>query len=316
MPIMDAGLDEAERISEANKKSSGLHRLPQLVIKDGEQAAIHFITDVGQVIAFDVHSFIPTKDKPEEFKGDKWPKSMWAVCQNARAFRLRDDSGNLLDGYEDGYGECYIHAHYAGQKDNFDQDISRPANQVYGLGVRREPVTDPVTKRITGFRDKMIEYKDKDGHVWQIPDIVLISQKYSNFWHPVKATAYVSGTILGADYIISRKGNDYTPAPAVQTPDLLPGTDGYARYEKALELIGFDLKEFLLAHSTADHYKRWFIEGATPEGGYGRKSDGADDGESTDAAAASGEESAAGPQVDAAALEGFRASLSGRGDKK
>jgi hypothetical protein len=315
MPILTEGADAAEQISDEIKQSRAGFRIPQIIFKDGESVPLHFFTPHTKLLTFDTHSFIPTKAKPEGWPGDNYPAKMWAICQNDRPFRLRDEAGNLTDGFEEGYGNCYIHTAMAGVKDpKYGGDLSKPASQVYGLAVIREPVFDGPDGPVIGFRDVMVEYKSPDdGAVYQIPKFGYVSQKYANFWHPVKATAYVRpNTILDKDFLVTRKEKEYNVSVAAHTPDCQPGTPAWTKYEEALALIGFDLATFLLDHATPDHYARFFVPGVDPAGGYGRKRDD-EDGDSPQPA---GEVSAAGgPQVDAGVLANFRDSLKARGAK-
>lgn len=317
MAILTKGAEQAEKISDENK-ASGAFRLSQFVMKDGDApAAMHFITEQTEIVTLDVHQFIPTKPKPEGWPGDKYPKSMWAVCQLDRAFRLRGPDGELLDGYEEGYGNCHIHNVMAGKKDpTYGGDLAKPASQVYGLAVMRKPLNDPVSGNVIGFQDEMVEFKDAAGTTYQVPKIVIVSQKYSNFWHPIKATAYLPPhTILDKDFIVSRKGNEYNIVPAIQTPDLKPGTPAWAKYEEALKLTGFSLADYLIEHSTPDHYARFFIEGATPSGGYSRKGAGEEEAEEAAATPASAPATTGSAAVDPDALAGFAAALQARGKK-
>jgi hypothetical protein len=315
MPILDKGAEEAERISDENKRGGGI-RIKQLVIKDGESYAVHFVTEQTKLVPLPVHQFIPTKEKPAAWPGDKYPETMWAICQNGRPFRLRDEAGNPTDSFEEGYGNCYIHTAYAGVKDpKYGTDRAKPADQVFGLAVLREPTFDSATNEVTGFRDKTIEFKAEDGTITVLPEMVIVNQKYSNFWHPVKATAYTAPhTILDKDFLISRKGKEYTVGVACHTPDLRPGTPAWKKYEEALVLMDFDLDGYLLDHATPDHYARFFIPGVDPAGGYGRRNDDtAEEGSSGEAAAVPAAAATAGPVVDQAVLAGFRDSLKGRG---
>lgn len=315
MPVLTKGAKAAEEISD-ERKSSGVPRVKQLVIKAGDSYVIHFVTEFTELLSFDVHQFIDTKPKPDGWPGDNYPKSMWAICQNDRPFRLRDEAGNPTDDYEEGYGNCYIHTSLAGQKDpKFGTPKDRPAAQVFGLAVVRKPNFDPATNEITGFSDEVVEVKDAKGAIFQVPKLVIVSQKYSNFWNAVKASAVLAPqTILDKDFVVSRKENEYTVTVATVTPDLKPGTKAWQRYEEALKIMEFDLAEYLLDHATPDHYARFFIPGVDPVGGYGRKGDGDSD---ADGSASDGGQgataSAATPAVDQAALADFRANLSKRG---
>jgi len=269
MPVAEEGFETAEAQAQA---ASSFHRVSTLRMKDGEVRYLRFISE--RIFTFDMHMGIPTKPQPKEVKGDKWPKLMWATCQNGKPFRLRDAAGNVLDEYEPGYGECHVHVVMKGKKDDFGKDKSVPRVQSFGLAVLREPVLDPVTREATGFRDVTEEFKDAEGVVHTIPKVVIVQQTYSNFWAPLKASMFLgSRTLCNRDFEVTRKDKDYLFGNNV-TPDLAPGTPAWSRYERTLELLGnFDLFAQIVEWSTPDWYKRWFIEGATPEGGYGRQGD-------------------------------------------
>lgn len=317
MPTITKGATAAEKISDDIRSSRSSFWRPKFIsIKGGESYMMRPITSLDDLIVADTHSFMPTKPKPEEYSGD-WIQSMWAICAKDVMFRLRDEAGNPTDSFESGYGTCYLHDHYAGKLDpKFKKDMSIPGSQTYALVVLREPVYDPATNNIVGFKDKLVEYKDSDGKIHQIPDFRVVSQKWSNFWAAVAAAAFMDGEIRNKDFAVKRKDNEYTITAAPATPSHQPGTDSWKVYEEALALVGgFDLGEYLIAHSTPDHYARWFDPDKTPEGGYARKGDG-DAGET---ASAGDEAAAATPgaaEVDAAEMAAFQEMLAGRGDKK
>lgn len=315
MPILTEGAIAAEQISDENRSSSGFFRPDQVVIKDGETVALRFLTEHTKILTFDVHGFVATKPKPDKWPGTKFPKAMWAVCQNDRAFRLRDEAGNLTPDFEDGYGDCWLHAHLAGQLDKFNNPAERPQSNVYGLAVARKLVTDPKSGNVVGLSDETIEYKAADGKVYTLPKIVLVCQRYANFWHPLKATAFLPPhTILNRDYIVSRKDKDYTFSPSDPTPDLQPGTPAWARYDQALELTGFTLAGYMLEHATRDHYARFFIEGEDPSDGYGRGGSDAD-GAEDDSQAGPDVTTAGSAGIDPDAMARFTEQLASRGKK-
>ncbi|MCW2929894.1 MAG: hypothetical protein JWM19_856 [Actinomycetia bacterium] len=338
MPILDEGLDVAEATADEIKASraSGYLRPRTLPIKDGETHYLRFLTPHTATLGGQCHQYIPTKDKPEGVTWT-WPKAMWAICQNEKMYRLRDEAGNLTDAFEEGYGNCYICRAYKGVKDDkFGHDKSRPTYVVHGLAVVRKAAKSPDGKRITGFSDETVEYrvpedfpglKDgenfpglKAGDLLQVPRIVIAAQRYEPFWHPLAATAYAPPyTILDKDYVVTRKGNKddgWNVVPLTQTPDTLaPGKPAWKRYEQALLIMGggekpFSLREWFLDNGTSDHYAKFFDPDRVPEGGYGRDRDGAAGEEGGDAAAVPADDTT---PVDEAAMDRFRASLSGRG---
>jgi hypothetical protein len=280
---MQKGVRKAEEIAE-EQKSAGFYRVKTMVMKDGEGPwYFRILTDLDDMPIADMHMFCDTKAKPEEYKGDKWPSAMPAVCMNDRMFRLYDENGPT-DAFEEGYGDCYIHNRDRGKvrDGKFKRDKSLPDTQTFALAVVREPILDPVSKRPKGFRDAVEEYKKEDGSVVKIPRFVIISQKHRNFWSGVEAAIFMGDAPVGAyDYRVSRKENDYSFSVPPSGPDplLYPGSDAWKRYTEALTLIGFDLDEEVLRMGSQDWYDRWFVEGAVPKDGYGRKEDAEDSAE-------------------------------------
>lgn len=320
MPVFTQGAEEAKRLDEEAKAARGnRHRIQTYTfedtLKEGKPVLMRFLTDYTAWIAADTHQFIPTKDKPEEWEGN-WPKAMWGICSRDRMFRLRDASGKVLDEFEEGWGNCYIHNAYAGKKDRFDNDMSVPAPQVYGLAALRDVEVDPATSEVIGIKDQMAEYRTEDKKTIQVPRIVVVSQKYINFWGALKASVFgPSKTVCDKDYNVERIKNDYNISNVYQTPDHKPGTPSWGIYDEALRVMGFSLQDWLLERASEDWYKRWWIPGAVPAGGYkrGGSSDSESDGESGGSAAPA--TSPAGPQVDQSALAGYREKLAGRGAK-
>lgn len=299
MPVIEEGLDAAQKAAET--QSSSFHRVEFLRIKDGMTVHLRFVSE--RTATFGMHMGAPTKAQPKEVKGDKWPKMMWGVCQNDKPFRLRDAENAVTDAYEEGYGDCHLHKVLKGKKDDFGKDKSIPRTQTFGLAVLREPVYDTSGKSIIGFKDVTEEFKDEEGTVHTIPKLVVVQQTYSNFWAPIKASMFVGPkTLCDKDFEITRKDKDYQVGGGVTDPELAPGQPKWKRYSETLELVGFDLVEELIKWSSPDWYARWFIEGAVPEGGYGRQGDDDSDGE---APAEGGE----GEQVDQAKTDAFREQL-------
>jgi hypothetical protein len=310
MAILTKGAAEAAAIAEAEKAARGsFYRVPDFRMKDGDDPAfLRMVTDLRDLTTFSVHRFMPTKPKPEECDWDKWPETMWGVCQDDNAFRIRDSAGNLTPDFEDGYGDCYLSKTYAGRiEGKFNRDMGKPDAVTYGLAVVRVPVY--VNGNVTGFRDELVEYKGQDGKITKLPKFVVVGQKYSNFFHPMAATAFVGNSVLAKEFLVSRKGNDYTITSVADDPS----PDVQARYQEALALTGFNLDAYLLDHATPDHYAKFFIPGQVPEGGYSRKGND-DDGE--EAAADQAAAPADGPVIDQSALAAFGDRLSKRGTSK
>jgi hypothetical protein len=281
---MQKGIRKSEERAEENK-GAGFYRVKTAVMKDGEGPWYYrIITDLDDMPVADMHMFCDTKAKPAEFKGDNWPSAMPAVCMNDKMFRIYADD-LPTDEFEAGYGNCYIHNRDRGKlrEGKFKRDKSTPDNQTFALAVAREPILDPQTKRPRGFRDFEDEFKKDDGTVVRVPRFVILSQKHRNFWSGLEATIYMGDAPVGAyDFRVTRKENDYDFS--VGSPD--PQLPAWAKYTDALALVGFDLDEEILRMGSQDWYDRWFIEGAVPKDGYGRKDDEASPDDSAQDAAA------------------------------
>jgi hypothetical protein len=327
MPEFITGAAEAEKVSEETRNANRDRAyLDDLRVKDGERYFFRLVTDHPQWFNAKIHGFIPTKPKPDAIPDSvKWAEFMWAHCQNDLPYRIREN-GHLTDRFEPEYGECWICANLRGQKEGkFQRDLGVPDAQVYAIAVLREGLNSngelaQGNDRIVSFRDQTMEWKTKDKGTVRIPKLVLIKQKYSNFFGPIKAAAYVGlDTVTDKDYVVTREGNDYTINSVVTTPDDhgpvgdLPATPSWKRYDDALETTGFNLFDYLVKHSTMDHYKRWFIPGAEPTGGYTRNRDGGEETAESGSQAPATATAPAGPPVDPAQLAGFSAALRERG---
>lgn len=302
MARVQKGLGKAEERAEENKGSS-FYRIRTYFMKDGDIAYLRYLTPLDEMITADTHAFCDTKPKPDEYKGDKWPTQMPAICQNDRMFLVYGEDDQPTTDYEPGYGDCFIHNRDRGKvrDGKFKKDKSVPDTQTYALAVVREPVLDPVTKKPRGYKDAEDEFKMTDGTIRKIPRIVIISQKHRNYWSAVDAAMFMGGDVRGTDFRVTRKENDYIFVGIGQDPNLNPETPSWARYTETLELVEFDLEKEILHQASPDWYARWFDPSKTPEGGYSRSED----------AEEASEEAPAGDAepVDEARVEALRASM-------
>lgn len=263
MPGFDKGSERAEGRAKAARSFGG--RVPFLIVKedDPQPTFIRMITDLDDWIPIGVHISVPTKEKPKDIEGD-WPKALSFVCQNEPAFRLRDDEGKLIEPpqWEKGYGHCYIHEKMGDQLDNYKRPRSNTAEQVYALCVVRKVVKEG--GKIKGFADATVEWKDKDGKTYTVPDFRLVVQKWSNFFGPLNSSAFLTGSVTGRDFIIKRTGRtDYDITAADNTPDHhgptkdKPASDSWARYTDALKMMDVDLERIVTDASSPDFYGRF-----------------------------------------------------------
>lgn len=298
MPNIKRGLESAKQQSESANRVS---RIRTHFWKDGETHVIRLLTDRRDTIPAGVHINAPTKPQPAEYTGTNWQKGMTAICQNDVMFRIHvgDDP---TDEFEEGYGDCHIHKVLRGKKNQWGGDQSTPSPQAFGLAVLRKPKPDPVTSQVIGYQDDIIEWKDDDGNVRQVPHLVILAQNYRSFWQPLEMSVFAGASLCDRDFQITRKGRDFLPAPGDKTPDFAPGTASWQRYEDAIKLTGFDLEAYILNLASPDWFARWFIEGAMPKEGYGRqRADGDDE------KPAAGSAGAAADQASDAQIADFRA---------
>ncbi len=275
MPNVTKGARAAEQISD-EKRKAGAYRVRAMFLKAGEGPwFFRFVTELDDMITADTHSYCETKAKPDEYTGDNWPGHMPAVCQNDRMFRIALPDGTPGPEFEANYGDCYIHNRDRGKPrgGKFKGDLSTPSTLTYSLAVVREPVADEVTKKVIGYQDAMVEFTKEDGTVIKIPHFVVLPQSWRNFYSGLEASLFDSTTVLGAhDVKVTRKENDFSFGVSNRPdPVLYPGSPAWQeRYLDALAITGFSLEEEILRQASPDWYARWFIEGAVPEGGYGR----------------------------------------------
>jgi hypothetical protein len=319
-----AAAEQMDQEARALRGGRGRYRMEQLRIIKDFAGLLRPITPRAQWQTCKTHQFMPTKDKPEQWQGDNWPKFMWGICRRDNIFRLRDEQGNLTDEFEAGYGDCYLCSTYKGVKDEKFPSIDKgvPTALTYGVAVQREERRNGQGATI-GLGDKMEEFKDSEGATHQIPAFVMIAQRWPNFWAGVSSTLYLDGALAEErDFSLTRKDNDYKVGLVNIDPVHKPGAASWDVYTNALKLVGFGdgdavkgLQDYIVSHSTLDHYRTWFIPGEEPEGGYGRRKDD-DTAEGEKASTTGAAATPAAPGLDPDALSGFREQLKGRGEQK
>lgn len=258
MPYARKGAETAE----ASAKSGNFPgRVPYLRLKDGDpEVFVRMIDDQRDWVNADVHPAIPTKEAPKNYKG-KWPALMSATCQNDEMFKLHDEEGNPLEEYEPDMGQCYIHANYGKVLDRYDKPKSTPAPMVFALCVLREPVRNDAGA-IVRMKDVTEEWTDpKTNNKRKVPAFRIISQRWGNFFSPMKAGAFLDNTVTNKDWRIERAGNDYHIAPLPPTADHAPGTPSWKTYEDAIALMKIDVFALVVEQGSVKHYQRFFIPG-------------------------------------------------------
>lgn len=200
-------------VAQDRRKSSGGgfgDRVPFFSMKDGEKVLVRFLSDYvphpdnPRMIAWitaDHHNQVPTKAKPDDYKGTKWPKFMGAVCRGDKAFALR-------------YTDCPICSGAIVAEDG--KPLKRAASRTWALVVLREEVREG--GKIVGVRTLMRDVTDKDGNkIGQTPDIQKLNMGWDNFFAGLSGLGQRYGTLLNRDIELIRMGGGtdtkYVPAP-------------------------------------------------------------------------------------------------------
>lgn len=197
-------------------------------LKDQEVAYIRFLMDADEWISVDQHQMVPTKPKPDSYKGENWPEKMGAVCRRDEAFS---------------YGECYICDFLVGD----GTKVRKPSSRVWAIAALREEIIGdgspelggPDKKgKVFGMRDKTREVtiparEAKDGQearpeqTIEEKDIVVVNLGYKNFFGIVEGYAERYGTVCDRDFWIKREGADQsTQYKVVPVDDPVRDKDG------------------------------------------------------------------------------------------
>jgi hypothetical protein len=246
------GGDEAEKASRGGFAGTRYFSLE----KSGDKAIVRLLTEQPDWPYTSQHGFLPTKSAPADLKeGQTWPKQMPAICRNDPKL-----VANLP-----GYGDCYIDSAPQFQgKDKWGKKISKTTTRVWALCCLREEVRED--GKTVGYKDKLIEVKDKDGNTKLVRDIQVINMSTKNFFGHFTGMYHVYGTVRDRDYVVTRKGadkdTDYAPVPLDKIPDHVPGSESWAAYDEALKDQDIDLVKIMLERCSKEYFEKFFIPGA------------------------------------------------------
>lgn len=168
--------------------------------EDGDAAVLRFLTESDQWIVVDQYQMVPTKPKPASYKGENFPKHMFAVSRSDNAF-----SGI----FEDDYIRDVIIPATRDQKGR--SKVKNAAPRTWALAVVREEVKKD--GKVIGWQDATHEVQptNADGKPEGKPikkkTIVIVNQGWKNFFGTVTGFAVHYGTILDRDYKIVREGS-------------------------------------------------------------------------------------------------------------
>ena len=258
--------------AEAAKKQQGArsrvrYLTAEATLKDADDKVfVRPITEADEWLYVDMHQFVPTKDKPEDYEG-KWPEKMSAVCQNDQAF-IDDSTGQ----YMPGFGDCYIcKSPQYKALDRFKKPINKISVRGWALMCLREPMMED--GRIVAFSDSLVEIrlgKDKGSEkadTEQVRNIVVAQMSWKNFWANLNTQYGLHGTVRDRDYLITVTGEgtdkNFTFINLDPIADHKPGTASWKLYEEACEKQGLDLMKIISEQASNEYYDKFFrpVEG-------------------------------------------------------
>lgn len=221
--------------------------------------AVFRLLDLDWII-IDQYSRVPTKPRPASIKADaKWPESMPAVCRRTKWI---SEIARNNPGVEAAQQFAFdpIHAAYP---------ELRTAPDWYALAIEREAVIE--NGHVVGYRDVKQPIADADGKPTgeTKPKIVIVNQRPSNFFHPLRENVRAYGQsvdggheILKYDIKVTRTGEERNP---VYTFIVLPPTPGYDLNDPGLRAwyaqYHRPLTEIVLERAADEYYQRWFFAG-------------------------------------------------------
>lgn len=259
----------AKEGAEAAKRQQGARNrvrylTSEATLKDeGDRVFVRPITEADEWLYLDMHQFVPTKDKPDDYEG-KWPEKMSAVCQNDPAF-FDDAAGRFMDGF----GDCYIcKAPQYKALDRFKKPISKTSTRGWGLMCLREAVQED--GRIVAFKDSIVDIrvgKGNDQKTEQVRNIVVAQMSWKNFWANLNTQYGAHGTVRDRDYLVTVTGEGTDKNFTFINLDPIvnddgsrhePGSESWKVYEEACEKQGLDLMKIITEQASPEYYDKFF----------------------------------------------------------
>jgi hypothetical protein len=270
MPNLSAGSGAVvAETTQVSRPSSA--RMDYLKFEEGKRVFFRIATD--DIITADTHRFLPVLTQPpaemvakakEAKKEVKWPQTLWSVCQDDRIFLNTDEAGEPIKGsYEAGYGDCRVKHIFKGKKGKYDKDLTKADRLTYVVVVLQEATWDNSsgTNKLTGIRDVTEKWTDKDGQDVIVPALRYVQAFYRSIFSPMLNTVALdpNGQLMGTSWMVKRDGKDYTVAPVNGAKATEAELEAYA---KTLDMMGFTLGDFILAHASDDHLDRFWGDGS------------------------------------------------------
>lgn len=253
---------------EASKTGGKFAKINYFSLDDKESKIYRFLTDSPDWFWVKQHPSVPTKNKPEDFTGN-WPSSMPAVCRHDEAF-----AGI--------YTDCYICDTPVMSPHDASKPL-KPAIRVWALAIEREKVEEGGV--VKGYRTVMEEVPERNekgeetGKNIRQPKIVVVNMGVKNFFSGLQGIYGLFNTVCDRDYMIRRTGTgldtDYQIIPLDKIPGVEPGTDTWAKFEKAVADQNIDLLQVIADRASDEYYARFFDPTKTPTPTKGKEEGGA-----------------------------------------
>jgi hypothetical protein len=282
-----------EVAKEASKKNSGSFsgRVKFFSLDPEAKQLVRFLSDSVKHpenprmipwITVDQHSGVPTKPKPADYQGTKWPEHMGAVCRKSKAFQTR---------YPDG---CPIED--ANLVDSYGKKIGRASSRTWALVALREEVYEDVDgrKQLVGVKTVMDDVVIDGVKVGETPAIRQMNMGFNNFFAHLDALAARYKTVLNRDIEITRSGGGKNTAYNFAPLDIVQRADGSVfdlrevseleRFEATIVSVESgkkveggkipDLRRCVTAQVNDDYYEQWFGMGSGAAAKSGEASEG------------------------------------------
>lgn len=286
---------------EAAKAGGGkFAKIDYFQLEKDKNVVLRFLTDSDDWFYVKQHPSVPTKNKPNDFKGN-WPQAMPGVCRHDAAF-----TGI--------YDDCYIcDTPVMNPRDN--TKALKAAVRVWALAVEREAVVKE--GKTVGYRNAMKEVEIRDekgeptGKTEKQVKIVVVNMGMKNFFSGLQGIYGLFNTVCDRDMLVRRTGEgldtDYQIIPLDKIESHVPGTDSWAKYDQAVLDQNLDLNTIIAERASDDYYARFFDPSKTPAAREGDKPSAASEG------AAAAEATAAANEPDADRLKAMAARVRGTG---
>jgi hypothetical protein len=251
----------------ASTANASFSRTEFFSIDDGETAHLRFLTDytptetsdgglIGGWLTLKQHQNVPTRGKPNGWKGENWPSHMAAPCR-------------YDEPWQGVYDDCYICDQIKPRLEGSSTPLKNPSPRTWALAVLREEVREG--KKIVGYRDKTRKVKIDEKEVTE-PAIIVLNMGWKNFFANIDGFGSHYTTVLDRDYAIIRRGSGletvYTVIPCDPCGIDLRNDDEMAKYLPEAAEVGGPaaadgrLVKILLDRTSDKFYNTFFVDGA------------------------------------------------------